>query len=291
MKANYHKLNSPIEQAFHIRKDIREYFDDTWHFHDMIEMVCIVSGKGERYIGDSIDSFRDGEVVLVGGKLPHVWKSKFAEGSVNLIKKKCIAIIIQFPVDFLGNHFLQLSEAKAIKALLKRSERGIVFKNNAKNVLGRNMNALLKQDGMERLIKFIEILQLAATTKDYELLASPFFIDTIYNNDQKINKVFGYVMDNFTDDIKLSSAADIAGMNKTAFCRYFKNRTKKTFSAFLNEVRIGHACMLIREDNMHITEAGYLSGYNSPSYFYKQFKTIKGVSPTKYQSTFNRYLA
>lgn len=283
MKANYHKLNNPIEQAFHIRKDIRKYFDDTWHFHDMLELVYIEQGVGGRYIGDSIDSFSEGEVVLLGAKLPHVWKSNFlGDGQPKLTE--CVSIVIQFPKDFLGTSFLQLPESKSINILFKRAERGIVFQKKTKEKLAEKISSLLEYDGMDRLIKFIDLLQFASRSNDYELLASPMFIDNIFNDDPKINKVFGYVMENFTDDVKLSTAASVAGMNKTAFCRYFKKRTKKTFSSFLNEVRIGHACKLIREDEMQITEAAYLSGYNSPSYFHKQFKFIKGVSPSTYQT-------
>jgi AraC-like DNA-binding protein len=250
----------------------------------MLEFVYIQQGSGTRYIGDSIDSFSDGEVVLVGSRLPHVWKSNIIEKSKSDLKK-CIAVVIQFPVDFLGNQFFQLTESKNINTLLKRAERGLVFEKDSKLTLAKKTISLLKLNGMERLIKFLDLLQCAAVSDNYKLLASPMFVDAIYNDDQKINKVFGYIMDNFTNEIKLSDAASFAAMNKTAFCRYFKKRTKKTFSTFLNEVRIGNACKLIREDDIPITEAAYLSGYNSPSYFYKQFKTIKGISPTQYQST------
>ncbi|NKI27564.1 helix-turn-helix transcriptional regulator [Arenibacter sp. 6A1] len=283
MKANFHKLNYPIEQAFHIRKDVREYFDDHWHFHDMIELVYIQHGQGGRYIGDSIDAFSDGEVVLVGAHLPHVWKSNFFEDQLPL-QKKCVSIVIQFPEDFLGINFMSLPEAKHIKFLFKRAERGIVFMDNDRKVLAKKITSLLKLEGMERLIKFIDILNYAAKSINYQLLASPLFVDTITDSDNKINKVFEYIMDNFTEDIQLTTAASLIGMNKTSFCRYFKKRTKKTFSSFLNEVRIGHACKLISQDRIPITESAYLSGYNSPSYFYKQFKEITGVSPTEYQA-------
>ncbi|TQO39742.1 AraC-like DNA-binding protein [Arenibacter algicola] len=284
MKANYHRLNNPIEQAFHIRKDVREYFDDHWHFHNMLELVYIQHGLGSRYIGDSIDSFSDGEVILVGAKLPHVWKSNLIETTGNIIHKKCIAYVIQFPADFLGQNFMELSEVKPIKNLIKLAERGIAFNNEDRKVLSKKIKSILKYDGMERLIKFIDLLHYASLTKKHKLLASPLFVDTIVDNDPKINKIFGYVMDNFTENVELTTAAELVNMNKAAFCRYFKKRTKKTFSEFLNEVRIGHACKLISQDNVSITESAYLSGYNSPSYFYKQFKNIKGVSPTEYQS-------
>lgn len=280
MKANYHKLNNPIEQAFHIRKDIRNYFDDHWHFHDILELVYIKKGNGVKYIGDSIDSFSDGEVVLLGAQLPHVWKSNLLKDK-EVTKNKCIAIVIQFSADFLGKQFMQLPESKRINALIKIAERGISYTNEDQKRLAKKIEALINFNGMERLIKFIELLQFAALAKNYKLLASPLFVDTMTDNDDKINKIFGYIMDNFTEDIKLDTAASLISMNKSAFCRYFKKRTKKTFSMILNEVRIGHACKLITQD-IPITECAYMSGYNSPSYFYKQFKAIKGISPTEW---------
>ncbi|MEC3907881.1 AraC family transcriptional regulator [Tamlana sp. 2201CG12-4] len=284
MKANFRKLKRPIEDAFHIRKDTREVFDDAWHYHDMLELVYIEQGKGERYIGDSIEAFKKGDIILVGSKLPHVWRSNIAKNKANHPKKRAVAIVIQFPIDFFGNHFSELSESIEIKQLIKRAERGIAFKGNGKKILTKQITALLTYKGMERLIKFLEMLYTLALFEKYDLLASPHFINTIYSNDLKINKAFEYIMEHFKEELKLSDVAANAGMNKTAFCRFFKNKTKKTFSNFLNEIRIGYACKLIREDNLTIVEALYGSGYSSPSYFYKNFKLIKGISPTEYQS-------
>ncbi|WP_111707730.1 AraC family transcriptional regulator [Lutibacter citreus] len=279
MKANFRKLKTPIEHAFHIRKDIREIFDDAWHYHDMLELVYIVEGKGERYIGDSIETFKKGDIILVGSNLPHVWKS-----TSPLSDKSSIAIVIQFPKHFLGANFLELSETKDIKDLFKRAERGVTFEGKLKNKLTKQLNDLLKLDGMLQLIKFLEMLNALSNFKNYRLLASPYFINTIFSNDLKVNKAYEYIISNFKEDIKLEDIANHIGMNKAAFCRYFKNKTKKTFSAFLNEVRIGYACKLIMDDNLQVNEAIYRSGYNSPSYFYKNFKLIKGVLPTEYQA-------
>ena len=277
MKANFRKLENPIEQAFHIRKDMRTHFDDKWHFHEMLEFVVILQGSGKRYIGDSIETFSKGDVILVGGKLPHVWRSN--PKKKNTLKMKSSSIIIQFSSDFLGDKFLDLPESGNLKDLFKKAEMGISFKEEtSKKLIGKITN-LLKLEGMERLLLFLDILHLASKTTEYKLLASPLFKETIFNSDLKINKVFEFVMDNFSNPITLDEVAEVASMNKTAFCRYFKNRTKKTFSSFLNEIRIGYACKLIREEKYTITEAAYLSGYNSPSHFNKQFRLTKNISP------------
>lgn len=280
MKANFRKLENPIEQAFHIRKDVHTHFEDKWHFHEMLEFVVILQGSGKRYIGDSIETFSKGDVILVGSKLPHVWRSKPEKNKT--LQKKSSCIIIQFSKDFLGSNFLNLSESIFLKELFKKAEMGISFQNEAKNILIEKITKLFEKEGMERLLLFLDILHLASKTTQYRLLASPLFKETIFKSDLKINRVFEFVMDNFSNPIALDEVAEVASMNKTAFCRYFKKRTKKTFSSFLNEIRIGYACKLIREDKYTITEAAYLSGYNSPSHFNKQFRLIKNISPSEF---------
>ena len=161
---------------------------------------------------------------------------------------------------------------------------GISFQNKTRKLLVKKINNLLEYNEMERLIKFLDVLHIASNSKDYKLLASPLFKETIFNSDAKINLVFEYIMDNFSNPITLDEVAAIASMNKTAFCRYFKKRTKKTFSSFLNEIRIGYSCKLIQEEHIPVTEAAYLSGYNSPSHFHKQFRLLKNISPTEFQN-------
>ena len=246
----------------------------------MLELVIILNGDGKRYIGDSIENFSAGDVTLVGEKLPHVWRSNFKDNILS--EEKCSSIVIQFSKDFLGSNFLNLAEATNLKNLYKRAERGVSFENETRKTIIRKSNKLLKLKGMDRLLLFLDILNIASKSKDNKLLASSLFKETAFKGDLKINKVFEYVMDNFSNDINLDDVSKIASMNKTAFCRYFKNRTKKTFSSFLNEIRIGYACKLIREEKHNISEAAYLSGYNSPSHFNKQFRLIKKVSPSEF---------
>ena len=249
----------------------------------MLELVLITKGHGKRYIGDSIEHFSKGDVILVGSKLPHVWRSD-VPCSDDLSKKKCSSIIVQFSSDFLGSKFLELPESYKLKKLFENAEMGISFQKKTRKILAKKINNLIKFNEMERLIKFLDVLHIASNSKEYKLLASPLFKETIFNSDAKINLVFEYIMDNFSNPITLDEVAAIASMNKTAFCRYFKKRTKKTFSSFLNEIRIGYSCKLIQEEQIPVTEAAYLSGYNSPSHFYKQFRLFKNISPTEFQN-------
>ncbi len=91
-------------------------------------------------------------------------------------------------------------------------------------------------------------------------------------------------MNNFSRKIKLDEIATVANLSPTAFCRYFKSRTNKTFVGFLNEIRVGYACKLLLEREKSASEICYLSGFNNLTNFNIQFKKIKNLTPIEYQN-------
>jgi transcriptional regulator GlxA family with amidase domain len=95
--------------------------------------------------------------------------------------------------------------------------------------------------------------------------------------------VFNYVKDNFQQPIALDDVADLVSMTVPSFCRYFKKMTKKTFVQFANEYRIVHACKLLAEQPMSISDVSYESGFNNFSHFNKSFKEFTGKSASQYR--------
>ena len=104
------------------------------------------------------------------------------------------------------------------------------------------------------------------------------------NEGKRMSDIFKYTMDNFHKEITLSEVSDIANMTPNAFCRYFKQRTTKTFVNFLIDIRIGNACKLLTKNNdLSITEISYKSGFNNLANFNRKFKSVKGVTPSDYK--------
>ena len=89
-------------------------------------------------------------------------------------------------------------------------------------------------------------------------------------------------MANYNTNIKLEKVAEIANMSATAFCRYFKSRTRLTLSEFIMLLRIGHACSLLTETDMSISEIAFMCGYNNLSNFNRQFRKVKDITPGEY---------
>ena len=97
-----------------------------------------------------------------------------------------------------------------------------------------------------------------------------------------------FIVNNFSADIQLSEIAQLANLTESSFCRYFKSRTHKTFSQFLNEIRILNACKLLINSNMTIAQICYDVGYNNISHFNRQFKLKTRLTAKEYKRKYKR---
>ena len=148
------------------------------------------------------------------------------------------------------------------------------------------MEQLLTSEGATRIILLIEALSVIAGCKQLITLSSIGFKPDHVVESDRINAIYEYSIKNFKRKIHLEEIADVANISPNSFCRYFKSRTRKTYSQFLIELRVGHACKLLIENNQCIKRLCYESGFNNFTSFHKYFKMITGKSPLAYQREF-----
>lgn len=260
------------------------YFFPSWHFHPEYEIMLVVEGTGMRFVGDSMERFEAGDLVFFGSNIPHLYRSDAAyyEKAHGLESK---AIVVYFKENFLGQSFWDIPDVLAIKKLLSLSTRGIKFKGNSRKELKKQIQKLDEtRDGIERLIALLTILKTMSGTKEYDLLSSNAFTRYVEEEDcVRINRVYQYIMDNYTENPSLQQVSEVANMSTTAFCRYFKSRTNKTYTQFLNEIKIGNACKLLVDDKQSISQICFEIGFNNFTHFNSQFKKIMGLTPREYQ--------
>jgi AraC-like DNA-binding protein len=268
-------------ESFHIQEDILAHFYDFLHYHPEIQLTLIVKSKGTVIVGDKICTFEAGDAFLLGPGLPHVFldKTDAKQSDTDNVH----AISIYFKINSFGDDFFNLPENHLIKDLLQKSSRGLKFKGEMKRQIPKKIEELKQKKGAELLIAFFDILNSLSKTDEVELISSISFMKTNDESESKrIENIFRYVMDNFSREINLEEIAAISAMNVTSFCRFFKQRTRKTFTMFVNEVRIGHACKELLYNNYNINEVAYRCGFNNISNFNRQFKGITGLTPTAY---------
>ena len=271
-----------------VRKNSYPNFLKIWHYHPELELVTVLKSKGTRFIGDSIKKFQPKDVVLIGKNLPHMWLNdpKYFQGASNLIAE---AISIHFKEDFLGETFLQLQEIKPIVTLFKKAEQGIQFRNVPKSLRQAIVN-LNEETDFNKTYQFIGVLHQLALHEDFKVLASSGYVASLKLEESKLsNKVIAYIFKNFNQDIDLNTVAELVNMNPSAFSRSFKRVHRKTFSKYVNEIRIGYACKLLMENELNVANIAFESGYNNLSNFNRQFKTIKKIAPSVYLKRHSNY--
>lgn len=284
MKPFYQKLVSSPTQSVIFFDEEKPHFTVPWHFHPEIEILYVVKSSGTSYVGDGIHRFTDGEISIIGENVPHWWKSdtKYSEG---LDTTGIKALIIQFDKAIFEANFINMPEMMSVKDLLEKSKRGIQFFGKSKKLLGDQIKKIFQLTGINRITELIILLDMMANTKDFKFHSSPVYSRNINTYDfYRFNKIHEYILLNFTRQIKLQDVAGKVNLCPTAFCRYFKKHTGKTFLSFLNEFRIGHACKLMVEGNLTISGASLESGFNNLSHFNDQFKRIMNLTPSEYMA-------
>ena len=282
MKLHLLHRETPENTSFMVTRHVEPFFLKVWHYHPELELVLTLKSSGTRFVGDSIKKFEENDVVLIGKNLPHMWLNDdiyFQENS-ELIAED---IVIHFKKEFLGFDFLEIAEMKPISKLLYNSRYGIKFKHLDAKVIQKIKKLNSSKASLKRTLKFIKILSILANHSEQEFLASEGFVSSFKKNkNDSLDKTYEYIFENFAQPISLNDIAEIANMNPSAFSRFFKRVNRKTFSRYLNEVRIGYACKRLIENKGKITEVCYESGFNNISNFNRQFRAIKGMSPTEY---------
>lgn len=193
--------------------------------------------------------------------------------------------------DFLGTGFINLPETESIHRLFERAKMGLLFHPSVKKEVGPKITDLINYKGIERLLKFIEILHELSITEDYTLLNAQDFAMEVYQQDNdRVDQIFKYITKNFQNHISLEDIANEVNMTPPSFCRYLKKVTGKTFTSLVNEYRIVHASKLLTEKPTSITEICYQSGFNNFSHFNKLFKKKTGWSPSNYRNEMKRII-
>lgn len=274
------KVNVPQKASFTVNRYVHEdHFPGIWHFHDEYELTLILESSGTRMVGDNIDRFTEGDLIFIGKNLPHTWRNDELHTFA-----KAEALVLHFLDRFCGPGFFDIPEMIKIRRLLDRSHRGIKVTGRTRDEVAALLLKMEQAAGADKVILLLSVLHLLAASGELFDLSSEGFASSIDDPcSDRLNQVYEYVMNNFQEDISLVKVAAVANMSPTAFSRYFKSRTRKSFTRFLIELKIGYACKLLMKEDMTVTHVCYESGFQNLSNFNQQFKTITGLTPKKYQ--------
>ncbi len=275
----------PFEEcaSFAVREFRLPRFTSLWHLHPEIELTLILAGVGTRFVGDSVASFRPGDLVLIGANTPHYWLSE------PRLSGGAHSVVIQFREDCLGADFFRRPEMRAVQNLLVRARRGLAFPAKTRSEVGPRMAELSTLKGAARVAAFIAILARLAETRSVKALSGESFLSAAdFSGHNRIHRACRHVFEHLSEPIRLADAAHAAALTPEALCRLFRRVTGKTFFDFVNDVRIGHACMQLIETDDRIGEIALSSGFNALANFNRRFRERMHVTPKMYRAQFRK---
>jgi len=283
MKALLEQYIMGIESSISILELDMTCFNGPYHFHPELELTWIRKGSGRRYVGGNVSDYEPDDLVLVGANVPHCWQSR-----KEAIPHNAQATVIQFLPKFAGDQFLQLPELNYIRNLLERVNSGILITGNTQAKITSKMVRCAESDGFDRLLRFLEILDMVAKSKEVERI-DPYSMAMTASpaETERFQKVFSYLIGNYQQEISLKTVAEIANLTPTAFCRYLKSITRKTLVEIVTEFRINQACQSLRSSKKSVNEICFECGFGNISYFNKTFKAMTENTPLQYRNLFS----
>lgn len=285
MKALSFKIPKTRDQSLRVQIDKQTYFYDSFHYHPEVQISYIIEGTGTRIIGNSVGRFNSDELYVIGPNIPHIFKSDkiYYEENTHLSH----AVSFYFTEDAFGDKFFSLTETREISDLILNSKKILFCSGEEVKSLKKDFINITATKGFEKLRMFFDILHsISRLPNQVQLSKTTYEQRNTEKYGKRINDIFDFVIHNYDKNISLEKAAAKANLSTTAFCRFFKERTRKSFTEFVNEVRVGEACKLLADKDLNISQICYEVGFNNISNFNRKFKEIIGFTPKQYRAAF-----
>ena len=274
------------KDCFYIVERHKSEFAYPLHRHKEFELNFIEHGKGvRRIVGDSVEEIGDYELVLLGGEdLEHVWE----QGKCR--SKDIREITIQFSEDIFGEELLSKNQFSSIKSMLRRASHGLSFSLNSIMKVYSTLDSIASEP--ERFIQFLKTLYILyelSVSDDARVLASSAFAHPESATESgRIQKVKQYVNDHYAESLKLSDLAERVGMSPVSFIRFFHQRTGRTLSEYIVDIRLGFAARMLVDSPKNISEICYECGVNNLSNFNRIFKARRKCTPREFRAMYKK---
>jgi AraC-like DNA-binding protein len=250
-----------------------------WHFHPEIQITLAIKSQGYRIVGDNISPLRDGDCVLIGSDVPHVWQQD-RTGNAHAVQ----AVIVRFRRDFLGSDWLARPEMDRLNKLLARARRGLQITGRTLQSITAKLRGLPKQEGLSRVVALLSVLDELANSGDLKPLASTGFRPSLDATDQeRMGRILRYIEERLVDELAREDLARVASLSEGAFSRYFKSRTGRSLPEYVNELRIGRACRMLSESDNAVTDIAFDCGYRNLANFNRWFLKLTSHVPRDYR--------
>ncbi len=271
-------------EVFRVQHEQLPYFYDQLHVHNELQFTLIIAGEGTLVAGDYVGRFRAGDVFVIGRDMPHVFRCDRKYYTTALGVE---SVSVFFDESYAGTSFWETDELYTVREWLAGAERGFALEGITRQKADALLRKLILLRGIEKLIAGFSLLSVVSESQELSPLSLQVGKDFLKGLlDERMSRIIGYTFKESHRPISIEEVAELVSLTPSAFCRFFKLRTRKTYITFLNEIRIGHACRLLLTTTEPIGEICRETGFNNLSHFNACFRRAKKLSPTLYREAF-----
>jgi AraC-like DNA-binding protein len=252
-----------------------------WHHHPEYELTLTLNSRGQRFVGDAIGDYGDGDLVLVGPNLPHTWASRDRIDPAAPHR----ALVMWFHPDWAAPLVGLLAELRPVGDLLDRARRGLQFSPEAADTVRPLIEAIFERPAADRLSGLLDVLRQLATAPATPL-SSPRLVQAPSGSRTRIDRVLDHIHVHYAEGISIPDLAEIAALSPSGLHRLFRRHTHQTITDYVMRLRIGEACALLSGTSRPIAHIAEEVGYDSLANFNRQFKALKAMTPRRYRARF-----
>ncbi len=262
------------------QEDRGRHFYDRLHQHPQLQLTVILEGRGQFLSRDYLGRFQPGDVFFLGENAPHVFRSDpvYFEENTDLASA---GNTVFFDFQALGNALGEVEDLQTLKKFLEMRSSCFQIFGESSEKIGEILSVFGESSGLERFQLGIQLLSLIENAGEEmkSLNQIGAFPKLSERDGNRMNQVMQFILENCFGTISLEETAETANMSKEAFCRFFKLRTRKTFTQYINQLRISEAQKLLEETDLGIAEIAFRVGFENLSYFNRSFRRVTGKTP------------
>ncbi|WP_299974898.1 AraC family transcriptional regulator [uncultured Pseudoteredinibacter sp.] len=285
MKAMYEKVLPTPNSSWRFHLYRLDEIPFNWHYHSEYEICLTLNSRGQRFIGDDISNYDNFDLVFLGPNLPHTWHSKEL---LHELGEQHFTFVAQLPMQWLENFAGSMPELDSLGDLLQRSARGVEFSRATAVKCANLFYKMVDADPMSRFVMLFQILELLISDKNASTIASVGQdLRTGYDSSSsKAERIINYIFEHYTENLKAAQLAEFAHMSTNHFHRFIKQRTEKTFTELVTQLRIGKACSLLVNSSLPIANISERCGFNNISNFNRRFYQEKSLTPSAFRKKY-----
>ncbi len=267
-------------EAIVVQHDREPALYNILHKHPELQLIRIKKSTGTAIVGGYVGEFKPGDVFIIGSNVPHVFRND--EVYFSEVNEQIAEVVYVFLDETIPDH--PMTDLPEVKSLFLKARKGIRLEGDLCTRVGGWLDAAPAMKRIQLLATMLKVAEALDVSQAYRYL-NPEGLDVRLeeNEGKRLNEVIQFTFEHYRRKITLEEVADIANMAPSAFCRFFKRRTRKTYVEFLNGIRIQMACKLLMNKDYSATEVCYRSGFNNFSYYNRKFKQVTGFTPYQYQ--------